>query len=127
MPVRDGNVVEHDREVRRVGDRAAVRDDARLGGLVVVRRHEEECVGSGRGRAPRHVHRVAGVVRPDARHDRRAVPRPVLHAAHQRDALVVGEGGRLPRRAVDDDAVMTGSEQVVDERVGALVVDLAVR
>ena len=68
-----GDVVDNDRKFGRIGDRAEVREQPGLGRLRVVRRHDQQPVGTRLRRLIGQVDRVDGVERADARDDVGAV------------------------------------------------------
>ena len=70
---------------------------------------------------------VGGVVGADAGHDLGPVADGLDDRADQPLLLRVGRGGRLPGRAVDDQAVVAVLDQERGEPLGALDVELAVR
>jgi hypothetical protein len=79
--------------------------------------------GHRRGGPPGHVDAVRRVVGADSGDDDRPVPDVAGDEPMTLDALVGGEGGRLPRRAVDDDAVVGVGQQMVGDREDGVLVD----
>src|SRR6266550_6207547 len=99
------NVVDDDRLVADVGDRAEVLDDASGGGLVVVRRDDEEPVYTELVRFTRQVDGVGGGVSAGPGDDGRPPAERVDGNAEQLEPFVVRERRTLPRRPGDDDPV----------------------
>ena len=99
------NVVDDDRPVADVGDRAEVLDDASGGGLVVVRRDDEEPVYTELVRFSRQVDGVGGGVGAGAGDDGRPAAERVDGDPEQLEPLVVRERWALPGRPRDDDPV----------------------
>jgi len=123
-----GDVVEQHRQVGRGGDGLEVLDEAAAVGLVVVRRHDQHGVHPALGRLRREVHRVGGVVRPGAGHDRRLVADLVHHHLHQPQLLRVVERRRLaggaghhePVRAVIDEVAGEAADRVLAQRAARI-------
>ena len=118
-----GDVVDDDRPVADVGDRAEVLDDPAGGGLVVVRRDDEEPVYAELVRFTRQVNGVSGGVRAGVGDNGAAPAERVDRDAEQLEPLVVGEGGTLPRRGGDDEPIGTTLDEVLREFAEALEVD----
>src|SRR6478736_6806335 len=120
------HVVEHDREVGRLGHGGEVVLQADLAGLVVVGADEQHAVDADLLRLPGQLDRVGGGVGADARNDARAVADRVLDSAE--DLAVLGHrgGGALPRRPADDDPVVAVVDEVRRDPRGALEGDAAV-
>src|SRR5699024_1642513 len=83
-----GDVVEHDRQVGRVGGGTHVRLDRRLRRLRIVGGDDEDAVGSRGGRAPGEVDGVGGDVVAGAGDDLRPVADHAAHDVEQFDLLV---------------------------------------
>src|SRR5580765_7843923 len=99
------NVVDDDRPVADVGDRPEVLDDASGGGLVVIRRDDEESIYTERVRFPRQVDGVGRGVGPGPGDDGRPAAEGVDGDPEQVEPFVVRESWTLPRRPRDDDPV----------------------
>src|SRR5512133_1191315 len=99
------NVVDDDRLVADVGDRAEVLDDASGGGLVVVGRNDEETVHSELVRFTGQMDGVGGGVGARAGDDRRPAVQGIDGDPEQLEPFVIRERRALPRRSRDDDPV----------------------
>jgi len=99
------DVVGDDRPVGDRGDLLEVADDPAHRRLVVVGRHDEEPVHADLVGARRQVDGVLGRVGPGARDHRRAVADLLDGRLVQLEALLVGEGRGLARRARDHEPV----------------------
>src|SRR5690242_15515814 len=99
------DVVDHDRDVDRVRDRAEVAVEPLLGGLVVVGVHHQRAGGPRPLRVGGEVDGLRGRVRPGARDDREASARGFDHDLDHALVLVVTQGGGLPGGAAGHDAV----------------------
>src|SRR6266540_4040676 len=99
------NVVDDDRLVADVGDGAEVLDDASGGGLVVVRRDDEEPVYTELVRFTREVDGVGGGIGTGAGDDGRPPVEGVNGDPEQLEPFVVRESWALTRRPRDDDPV----------------------
>ena len=107
-----GDVVEHDRYVGGLDDRAEVVEHAGLAGLVVVGRDQQQPVGADLLGLLGQLDRVGGGVGADAGDDRGAVADGVLDRGQDLAVLGDARGGRLARRAGDDDAVVAVLDEV---------------
>ena len=128
-PRRD--VVDDDRQVALVGDRAEVRLEHPAVGPVVVRRDDERGVGPELGRATGRADRGGGVVGAGAGDDPDAVARGSLAGdldgrGDQPLALVGGQGGGLAGRAARHEAVDAGQDLPADETAEGGLVEGAV-
>ena len=94
LPGSTGDVVDDLWEIDRVGHRAVMLGQARLFGLVVVRRNQEERVGAGAGGPPGEADRLVGGVRPGAR-DHGHVVDGLDDRLDDLNVFVVGECGAL--------------------------------
>ena len=121
-----GDVVDHDGQVARVGDRGEVRDEPGLRRLVVVGRHGEHGVGAGLLGHLRRLDALGGVVAAGAGDDDGAVADGLDDGAQQLVLLVGGGGRRLARRARHDEAVVAVVDEVRGEGLSLLEVDGAV-
>jgi hypothetical protein len=88
------------------GDGGEVRDQRVLRGLVVVRRHDQQSVGTGILRLVRELEGVRGAVRAHAGDDRGPIADRLRHSSHDRALLGVGGRRRFARGAVHDKAVV---------------------
>ncbi|OEI67242.1 hypothetical protein Cus16_3143 [Curtobacterium sp. ER1/6] len=120
------DVVQDDRQVGGVRDHPEVREHARLGGLVVVRRDDHDAVRPRPLALLVEVDRVRGLVRAAAGDDLRPTGGHGLADLDQSELLRVGQRARLTRGPGHDDAVGTGRDAVVDVLLDAGPVDLAV-
>ncbi|MBG9885037.1 hypothetical protein ABE10_00235, partial [Bacillus toyonensis] len=84
-----GDVVEDHRQIGRIGHEPEVREDARLGGLVVVRGHDHDAVGAGLLARLVELDRVCGLVRPPSGDDLRPSGGDVLADLDQTQLLSV--------------------------------------
>ncbi len=117
----DGDVVDHDRQVRRAGHGRHVEPDALLGRPVVVRGHDQQSVDAGVGGRLRHLHGVRCVVAADAGHDRDR--HRLLHAAPQRALLRLAQGRPLACRPGDDQAFGAVVDQPTGQRCGRVEIE----
>src|SRR5690606_29066190 len=113
-----GDVVEHDREVGGVGDGAEVRDQRSLLRLRVVRSDRQDPVRSRRGGPFGQLDRLGGVVRAGTGDDLGTLADGLFAGGEQRDLLVGGQGGRLPRRTGHYEAVRAVLDEIAGEAVG---------
>src|SRR5882762_6050168 len=100
-----GNVVDDDRPVADVGDRAEVLDDSSRGRPVVVRSDDEEGVYTELVRFTRQVDGVSRGVGAGPGDDDRPPGQRVDGDAEQLEPFVIRERWTLPRRPGDDDSV----------------------
>src|SRR6478735_8992670 len=121
-----GHVVEHDREVGRLGHRGEVVTQADLAGLVVVGADEQHAVDADLLGLAGQLHRVGGGIGADPRDDARAVTDRVLHGAEDLTVLGHRRGGALPGRPADDDPVVAVVDEMRRDPSGPLEVDAAV-
>jgi hypothetical protein len=98
-----GDVVEDDRHVDGLGDRAEVAVQALLRRLVVVRDDRHDRVHPERDDLLGELHRIRRAVVARIRYDRRTAGHGLEHRAEELDLLVVEDGRALPRRAADDE------------------------
>src|SRR6476646_1488658 len=123
-PARD--VVDDDRPVADLGDRAEVLDDPTGGGLVVVGSDDEEPVYTELVRFTRQVNGVSGGVGAGAGHNGAAPTEGVDGDAEELEPLVVGEVGALPGGAGDHEPIGSTLDEVLREFAEALEVDRSV-
>ncbi len=121
------HVVQHHRDVGGADDGAEVLQHAGLAGLGVVRRDEQQPVGAELGGLLGELDAVGRRVRADARDDDRVGTDGLAHGGEDVAVLAHAGGRRLPRRAGDDHAVVTGGDEVRRDGGGAVEVDRAVR
>src|SRR3954467_10394425 len=120
------DVVDDDRAVADVGDRAEVLDDPTGGGLVVVRRDDEEPVYAELVRFTRQGNGVSGGVRAGAGDNGAAPAQDVNRDPEQLEPLVVREIRALAGRAGDDEPIGTTLDEVLREFAEALEVDRSI-
>jgi len=118
-----GDVVDDDRPVADVGDRAEVLDDPAGGRLVVVGGDDEEPVYTEFVRFARQVDGVSGGVGAGAGDNGAAPTQGVDGDPEELHPLVVGEVGALPRGGGHDEPVGTTLDEVLREFAEALEVD----
>src|SRR5438094_5733398 len=107
-----GNVVDDDRPVADVGDRAEVLDDSSRGGFAVVRRDDEEGVYTELVRFTRQVNGVGRGVGAGPGDDGRTPVERVDGDAEQLEPFVVRERRALSGRPGDDDPAGARLDQV---------------
>ena len=93
-----GNVVEHDRQRRRLGDRLEVLVEPFLGRLVVVRRDREQPVGSDTFHVAGELDRLPRVVSTGSGEHRHFALRFPEHELHHTQLLAMRQRRRFPRR-----------------------------
>src|SRR5919201_1812407 len=120
------DVVDDDRPVADVGDRAEVLDDAADRRPVVVRRDDEEPVYTELVRFTRKVDGMGSGVGAGTRDDGRAPTEGVDGDAEELEPLVVAESGALAGRRGDDEPIGATLDEVLREFAKALEVDGAV-
>ncbi len=103
-----------------------MRDEPAPVGLVVIGGDAEDGVDAKRGCALGQVHRVAGVVGPDPRGDRRALGPVGDRQLNDAQMLLVGQRGGLAGRAADDEAVRAVLSKVVQKIDERLLVDVQI-
>src|SRR6266516_2231465 len=118
-----GDVVDDDRSVANVGDRAEVLDDPAGGRLVVVGGDDEKPVYAELVRFARQVDGVSGGVGAGAGDNGAAPAQSVDGDPEELEPLVVAEVGALPRRSGHDEPVGTTLDEVLREFAEALEVD----
>ena len=121
-----GDVVEHHGHAGRLDDLTEVCEHARLAGLVVVGRHEQQPVGAELLGLAGQLDGVRGGVGADAGDDRGPVADGVLDGAEQVAVLGHRGGRRLAGRAGDHDTVVAVVDEVGGDARGAVEVDRAV-
>ena len=109
------DVVDDDRQRRRVGDRAEVREHSALRRLVVVRYDCEDRIRAGRLRVARRSDRFARGVRSGVRDDRRVAADGFLHRPPQSDSLVALERLPFAGGSGDDQPVVAAVDQPARE------------
>src|SRR6266511_2261404 len=121
-----GDVVDDDRPVADVGDRAEVLDDSPGRRFVVVGSDDEESVYTELVRFTRQVDGVSGGVGPGAGDDGALPVEGVDRDAEQLEPLDVAEGWALAGRPGDDEPIGTTLDKVLREFAEALEVDRSV-
>lgn len=114
-----GDVVQHQREARRVGDAQEVRLHGLLRRTAVVRRHHQEAVRPRLFGGPRQGDGVPGVGAAHARDDLGPVADLLAHGPYERGLLGVRGGGGLSRGAVQDQPVTALGHEMTGELAGA--------
>ena len=117
------DVVDDDRAVGGVRDRAEVSHDPARGRLVVVRRDDEEAVDAELVSLPGEVYRVCGRIRARTGDHGRAVSHRLDRRREEGQPLVVAERRRLAGRAGDDDAVRARLDEMAAEARKRVQVD----
>ena len=120
------DVVEHHRQVDRVGGGLEVPHQGLLRRLVVVRRHQQQAVRAGLLGAAGQLDGVMGVVGARARDHPGPVPDRLDDGADQALLLVVAGRGRLTGRPADHQAVVAVVDQVGGDPLGRVEVEPAV-
>lgn len=118
-----GDVVEREREPRRVGDLQEVRLDGVLRRLAVVGRDHQQGVGARLFGLQRHLDGVPGGEAADPRDDRCPVADRLGDGPHQRGLLAVGRGGGLAGGAREHEPVAAVGHQALGEQLGAVQVE----
>src|SRR6266542_390463 len=117
-----GDVVDDDRPIADVGDRAEVLDDPAGGRLVVVGSDDEESVYTELVRFTRQVDGVSSGIGAGAGDDGALPVESLDRDAEQLEPLIVGEGGALARGAGDDGALPVESLDRDAEQLEPLIV-----
>src|SRR5947207_1223748 len=117
------NVVDDDRPVADVGDRAEVLDDPAGGRLVVVRGDDEEPVYTELVRFTRQVDGVSGGVGAGVGDNGAPPAEGVDGDSEELEPFVVAERGALPGRRGHDEPIGTTLDEVLREFAEALEVD----
>ena len=121
------HIVEAKRDVHAVSNGRVVRDEAILRAFVVIRRHDEQCIGADAFRVLRELDGIRCLVRARAGND----GDPALHLfageLDDRAMLRICHRRRLSRRARDDDGVRTAGNLILDHAGKLIEIDAVLR
>ena len=120
------DVVNHDGQVHRLRHRLEVEVEPPLGRLVVVGRNEQRRVGPDHLGMAREADRLPGVVGSGAGDDGDAAPRRLDRKLDDPVVLLMGERGRLARRAARHESARAALNVQVDEPRECGLIDLAI-
>ena len=121
-----GHVVEDDRDPSRIGHGGEVRDQACLGGLVVIRGDQQQGIGTALGRLCSQCAAVVGVVGTGTRDDGHPVVDGIDGELNGSQLLFIGHGGALTGGSADDDGIGAARDLVLDDAAQLVKIDAAI-
>ena len=120
------NVVEHDRQLSRVGNCGEVRHQPALRRPRVIRSDHQQTMGTLGSAGLGQVHAVRGVVATGAGDDAGTVTDGVQHRAQQGEFLGIGGGRRFPGGSGQHQSVAPGVDETVSQAAGGLDIHRAI-